>query len=60
MKLELYKDVDKEWRWRIIARNGRTVADSTEGYKKRATLKKTLRRMGIEKITTNAGDLIAE
>jgi uncharacterized protein YegP (UPF0339 family) len=60
MKLELYKDEHKEWNWRLIARNGRTVAHGSEGYKKRATMKKTLRRMGIQKITTNANELIAE
>ncbi len=60
MKLELYKDVDKEWRWRLIARNGRVVADGQEGYKKRATMKKTLRRMGIQKIAPNAFDLIQQ
>ncbi len=59
MRLELYKDVDKEWRWKIVARNGRTIADGQEGYKKRATMKKTLRRLvnGIGKIDT---DLISE
>ncbi len=59
MRLELYKDVDKEWRWKIVARNGRTVVEGPEGYRKRATMKKTLRRVveGIGKIDT---DLIAE
>jgi uncharacterized protein YegP (UPF0339 family) len=60
MKLELYKDVDKEWRWKLVARNGRTVAEGTEGYRKRATMKKTLRRMGIQKIVPDAVDLIAQ
>jgi uncharacterized protein YegP (UPF0339 family) len=60
MKLELYKDVDKEWRWRVIARNGRTVAERTEGYRKRATMKKTLRRLGIQKIAPNAFELIQQ
>lgn len=45
MRIELYKDLDKEWRWRVIARNGRVVADGPEGYKKRATMLKTLRRV---------------
>jgi len=60
MKLELYKDEEKEWNWRIIARNGRVVAYGSEGYKKRATMKKTLRRLGIQKIAPNAPDLIAQ
>ena len=28
----LYKDVQGYWRWRYVASNGRTIADSGEGY----------------------------
>ena len=31
----VYKDVEGEWRWRLKARNNRTVADSGEGYHNR-------------------------
>ena len=27
-----YRDRRKKWRWRLLARNGRIVADSGEGY----------------------------
>lgn len=33
MKIRIYKDRSGEWRWRMVARNGRVVADSAEGYK---------------------------
>ncbi len=29
---ELYEDNAGEWRWRLVASNGRTIADSGEGY----------------------------
>jgi uncharacterized protein YegP (UPF0339 family) len=32
----LYKDHKKEWRWAYEARNGETIAVSSEGYKRRA------------------------
>jgi len=32
MKIRIYKDKRGEWRWRMVARNGRIVADSGEGY----------------------------
>jgi uncharacterized protein YegP (UPF0339 family) len=32
-KFEVYKDKAKEWRWRLVSTNGRTIADSGEGYK---------------------------
>lgn len=34
MKFDLYQDKKKDWRWRVMADNGRVVADSAEGYKR--------------------------
>ena len=28
----IYQDAGGEWRWRLVAANGRIVADSGEGY----------------------------
>ena len=36
LKVEFYKDRKGEWRWRAKARNGKILADSAEGYKRRA------------------------
>lgn len=33
--LELYKTWYKQWRWKIVASNGKTVAASTESFKNR-------------------------
>ena len=35
MKAELYKDADNRWRWRILARNGKVLADSGQSYSRR-------------------------
>lgn len=32
MRIELYQDAAGEYRWRLVADNGRVVADSGEGY----------------------------
>ena len=34
MRYEVYRDdsAKREWRWRFIATNGRTIAVSSEGY----------------------------
>jgi uncharacterized protein YegP (UPF0339 family) len=32
MKYKVYKDRSGGWRWRLVAANGRTVADSGQGY----------------------------
>ena len=37
-KLEIYRDAKREWHWRLRAANGRIVADSGEGYRRRASL----------------------
>lgn len=31
----VYRDTAGDWRWRLVAANGRTVADSGEGYASR-------------------------
>lgn len=36
MKFQIYQDAKNEWRWRLIAANNRTIADSGEGYENKA------------------------
>ncbi|WP_297327132.1 DUF1508 domain-containing protein [uncultured Bartonella sp.] len=36
MKYEYYKDKREEWRWRLKAVNGQTIAVSGEGYVNKA------------------------
>lgn len=31
-RVEIYQDGSGEWRWRLVAHNGRVVADGAEGY----------------------------
>jgi uncharacterized protein YegP (UPF0339 family) len=32
MRFHVYKDTAGYWRWRLLAGNNRTIADSGEGY----------------------------
>lgn len=32
--LEFYRDKKREWRWRVVAKNGKVLADSGEGYRR--------------------------
>lgn len=34
MRLHYYRDKKREWRWKLVARNGRIIAVSGEGYKR--------------------------
>lgn len=36
MHFKLYKDASMQWRWRLVAANGRIIADSGEGYRNRS------------------------
>jgi len=33
---QLYRDQAGQWRWRVVAKNGRILADCGEGYRSRA------------------------
>ena len=44
MKIEVFKGHNKEWFFRLVARNGRKIAQS-EGYKQRAHAIKTAKRI---------------
>ena len=44
-KLEIYRDGRGEWRWRLRASNGRIVADSGEGYQRRASALHAMQRV---------------
>lgn len=41
---EVYEDEAHEWRWRLKALNGETVADSAEGYTRRSDCTEAIER----------------
>jgi hypothetical protein len=48
-KFELYEDKSGEFRWRLVASNGQSIATGGEGYKTKASAK-----AGIESVKKNA------
>jgi uncharacterized protein YegP (UPF0339 family) len=48
-KFELYKDTRGDFRWRLVASNGQTIATAGEGYKSKESAK-----AGIESVKKNA------
>jgi uncharacterized protein len=48
-KFELYKDAKGEYRWRLVASNGQSIAASGEGYKSKESAKD-----GIASVKKNA------
>jgi uncharacterized protein YegP (UPF0339 family) len=49
VKFELFKDAKGEFRWRLVASNGQTIATGGEGYKSKDSAK-----AGIESVKKNA------
>ena len=49
MKFTIYRDSAGQYRWRLVATNGRTIADSGEGY-----VAKTDCQAGIQLVQTGA------
>ena len=48
MNFEIYKDKKKNWRWSAIAKNGKIVADGSEGYFSKFNLKRAIKRFTKE------------
>jgi uncharacterized protein YegP (UPF0339 family) len=44
-KIEVYRDGRREWRWRLRASNGRILADSGEGYRRRRSVREAVHRV---------------
>lgn len=54
-KFELYKDAKGEFRWKLVASNGQTIATAGEGYKAKDSAK-----AGIESVKKNAPEAAIE
>ena len=50
-KYELYEDRGGEWRWRLVAANGRIIADSAQGYDDKQTAEEA-----IDRVRENVGN----
>lgn len=45
--LQIYRDRRGEYRWRFVAPNGNIIADSGEGYSRRASAIRAARRLAV-------------
>jgi uncharacterized protein YegP (UPF0339 family) len=43
MKVQIYQGKNKKWYWRVVARNGRIIADGAQGYASKANVKRAFR-----------------
>lgn len=42
---QVFESVNGEWCWRLVARNGKTVADGAESYKRRGEAVRAVKRV---------------
>jgi uncharacterized protein YegP (UPF0339 family) len=58
MKFIIYKDRKGEYRWTLEARNGKKIADSAEGYKRKTQVVKMVSKItvmvGVAKVVDEA------
>lgn len=45
MFFTIYRDKAGEFRWSLMAKNGNIIADSAEGYKRKASVLKAIERI---------------
>ena len=45
MKFKLWKDTKGQWRWTLVARNGKTIADSAEAYRRKQDARRMCERI---------------
>lgn len=50
VKFKVYKDKKNEYRWRLIASNGKIIADCAEGYKRLSACNSNILKL-ISKLT---------
>ena len=56
-RFKLYKDKSGEWRWRFVAKNGETIAESSESYVDRRDAVKAI-KLVLDAGRASAADLI--
>ena len=56
IKIQIYRDSQGQYRWRIIAANGRIIADGAEGYQRRRCALRGINRLRLA-FSTGAYDL---
>jgi uncharacterized protein YegP (UPF0339 family) len=45
MRIEIYEDTQGEWRWSLLASNGRILADGAEGYETESSVKRAVKSL---------------
>ena len=55
--LEYYEDSAGEFRWRLVAKNGNVVADSSEGYANREDCRDIAEKIFLTNFTPETAEL---
>lgn len=60
LKFEIYRDSAGEFRWRLVGRSNRILADSGEGYKRKGACIKAIAAVKVEAFNADVVELEAE
>jgi uncharacterized protein YegP (UPF0339 family) len=58
--VQVYQDLRGEWRWRLVATNGRIIADSAEGYTREADCHEAIDRVAEAFIEGHATETLTQ
>jgi uncharacterized protein YegP (UPF0339 family) len=56
--VQVYQDLRGEWRWRLVAKNGRIIADSSEGYTRQADCLEAVNRVADAFIDGHSTEIV--
>ena len=56
LRFELYRDTRREYRWRLKAANGKVLARSNEGYRKKVDCRSAITRIREDAGTATVDD----
>jgi uncharacterized protein YegP (UPF0339 family) len=58
MKFQFFLDVREQWRWRLVATNGRILADSAEAYSTKGNVERAIETVvqGVSALEHLKGD----
>lgn len=59
MKKVVYKGTNGEWRWRLVARNGKIIATSHEEFSKMSNAIRAVKRVD-ELLKATSGEVVIE
>ncbi len=57
---KIYRDARGEWRWRLVARNGRIIAEGGEGYVRRIDCERSVSHLALAAVEASGQTVVRD